>query len=79
MRIVPRIIQFKNQATHCLGDWMETQLTFSKQHNRCMNIAGSVEASLQTHTKIYRVVLESVRPIQVTCVHVVALYGSKLM
>ena len=43
-----------------------------------MKKAWAAEARLQTLTKTYGVVPESVRAIQVACIHAVALYGSEL-
>jgi len=48
-----------------------------EHHNRCMNKARAAEAMLHTLTKTYGVVPESVRAVQVACVHAVALYGSE--
>jgi hypothetical protein len=43
-----------------------------------MKKARAAEARLRTLTKTYRVVPESVRPVQIACVQAVALYGSEL-
>jgi hypothetical protein len=51
---------------------------FKEQHNRCLKKARAAEARLGTLTKTCGVVPESLRAIQVACVHVVALYGGEL-
>jgi len=63
---------------HWLRVWMDAHLTFKEHHNRCMKKARPAEARLQTLTKTYSVVPESVRAVQVACVQAVTLYGSKL-
>ena len=57
---------------------MDAHLTFKEQHNRCTKKASAAEARLRTLTKTNRVVLGSVRAVQIACVQTVALYGSEL-
>jgi hypothetical protein len=57
---------------------MDPHLTFRKHHNQCMKNARAVQARLQTLTKIYVVVPQSVRAVQVTFVQVVTLYWCEL-
>ena len=71
-------IRFNTQVTRWVGVWMDAQLTFKEQHNRCMKKARAVEARLRTLTKTYGVVPESVSAFQVACVQAVTLYGSEL-
>jgi len=71
-------IRSNAQATRRLGVWMDGHLSFKEHYNRCMKKARAAEARLRTLTKIYGVVPESVRAVQVACVQAVALYGSKL-
>jgi len=78
IRVGNGIIRFNTQATHWLGIWMDAQITFEEQHNRCMKRARGGEARLRTLTKTYGVVPERVRALKVACVQVVALYGSEL-
>jgi hypothetical protein len=61
-----------------LGMWMDAHPTFKEHYNRCMKQARAAEAMLQTLTKTYSVVPESVRPVQGACIQAVALYGSAL-
>jgi len=46
---------------------------FKEQHNQCMKKATAAEARLLTLTKIYGVIPESVRAVQVACVQAIAL------
>jgi len=57
---------------------MDAHLPFKELYNRCMKRARAAEARLQTLTKAYSLVPESVRAIQVAGFQVVALYGSEL-
>jgi len=50
---------------------------FKSQHNQCIKKTRAAEARLQTLTKTYSVVPQSVRAIQVVCVQAVTLYRSK--
>jgi hypothetical protein len=61
-----------------MGVGMEAHLTFKEHLNRCMKKARAAEARLRTLTKTYGVVSQSMRAVQVACVHAVALYGSEL-
>jgi len=78
IRVGNGTIRFNTQATRWLGVWMDAHLTFKEQHSRCMTKVRAAEARLRTLTKIYGVVPESVRAVQVACVPAVALYGSEL-
>ena len=71
-------IRFNAQATRWLGVSMDAHLTFKVRHNQCMKEARAAEARLQTLTKTYGVVPESVSALQVACVQAVAQYGSEL-
>jgi hypothetical protein len=57
---------------------MDGNLTFKELHNRWMKKARAAKARLRTLTKTYGVVPDTVRAIQVACIHAVALYGSEL-
>jgi hypothetical protein len=57
---------------------MDAHLTRTEHHNRCMKKARGAEARLQTLTKTYGVVPESIRAVQVICVQAVTHYGSEL-
>jgi len=57
---------------------MDSHLAFQELHNRCMKKSRGAEARIQTLTKTYCVVPESVGAVQVACKHVVALDGSEL-
>jgi hypothetical protein len=72
-------IRFTKQATRWLAVWIDAHLTFKEHHNRCMKKARGAEARLQTLTKTYGEVPESVRPVQVAYVQAVALYRSELL
>jgi hypothetical protein len=65
-------------VTRWLGVWIDAHLTFKEHHNRFMKTARAAEARLQTLTKTYCVVPESVRAVQMACVEAVALSGSTL-
>jgi len=71
-------IRFNPQATLWLGVWIDAHLAFKEHHNRSMKKARGTEARLRTLTKTYGAVPERVRAVQVTCIQVVALYGSEL-
>jgi hypothetical protein len=71
-------IRFNPQATRWLGVWMDAYLKFKEHPYRRMKKARAEEARLRSLTKTYGVVPESVRAVQVACVHAVALYGSEL-
>jgi hypothetical protein len=57
---------------------MNAQLTLKEHNTRCMERARAAEARLPTLRKMYRVVPESVRAVEVACFQAVALYGSEL-
>jgi len=57
---------------------MDAHLTLKEHNTRCINKDRAAEARLQTLTKTYGVVPESVRAIQVACIEAVTLYGSEL-
>jgi hypothetical protein len=72
------LIQFNKQATHMLGVWMHAHLMFKEHENRCMKKTSAAKARLQSLTKTYRVLPESVRQVHGACVQAVALYGTEL-
>jgi hypothetical protein len=78
IRVGDSFIRFNRHATHWLGFWMDAHLTLKEHHNRCMKKARAAGARVQTLTKTYGVVPESVRAVQVACVQAVAMYGSTL-
>ena len=57
---------------------MESLLTLKLHHNRCMKKATAAEARLQTLTKTYGVVPESIRAVQDTYIQAVTLYRGEL-
>jgi len=66
------------EATHLLAVWMDGQLTSKEHYNRCMRKTRPAEARLQTLTKIYGAVPESVSAVQMARIQAVMLYGSTL-
>ena len=78
IRVGNGIIRFDTQATRWLGVCMDAHLRLKEQLNRCMKKARAAEARLRTLAKIYGVVPESVRAMQVVCVQAVGIYGSEL-
>ena len=65
IRVGNESVRFNAQATRWLGVWMDAHLTFKEHHNRCMKKARAAEARLQTLTKTYGVVPDSVMAVQV--------------
>jgi len=57
---------------------MTAHLTFKEHNNRCIKEARAAEARLRSLTKTYGLLPESVQAVKVSCVQVVALYGSVL-
>jgi len=78
IRVGDGFIRFNRQVTCWLGVWINAHLTLKEHLNRCMKKARAAEARLQTLTKTYGVVPQSVRAVQIACVQAVALYGSEL-
>ena len=57
---------------------LDAHLPFKTQHNLCMRKAREGEDRLGIPTKMYVVILESIRAVYLPCVHTVTLYGSEL-
>jgi hypothetical protein len=77
IRVGTCFIQFNRQSTRWLGVWMNVHMTLKEHHNLYMKRARAARARLRTLTKMYRVVPESIRAVQVACVKAVALNRSE--
>ena len=77
-RVGSGFIRLNTQVTCWLGVWMDADLTFKEQHNRCMKNARAAEARLGTLTMTFSIDLECEKAVQVACVQAVAQCGSEL-
>jgi hypothetical protein len=67
-------VEFINEATRCLGVWMEAHLMFKEHHKRGMKQARVTESRLGALTRMPGIVQERVQVVLTACVQAIVQY-----
>jgi hypothetical protein len=78
IRVGNGLVRFINDATRCLGVWIDAHLTFKDHRNRCMKKAMAPEPRLRSLTQTYGVVPACVSAVQIASIQEAALHGCEL-